>query len=70
MRRPRGGTDAVRYLNVDLALADGEDEELTITASGLEKLRGQHQLLGWGLDASTLGFLVDVRAELVFGEYG
>jgi Domain of unknown function (DUF4279) len=61
---------AVRYLNVRLALADGEDEELTITASALEKLPGQHQLLGSRFDASTLGFLVDVRAELMFDEYG
>lgn len=61
---------AVRYLNVDLAVAEGEEEELTITSDGLVKLPGQHQLLGWGLDASALRFLVDVRAELVFDEYG
>jgi hypothetical protein len=51
-------------------LAEGEEEELTITAGGLEKLPGQHQLLGWVLDAGALRFLVDVRAELAFDEHG
>ena len=48
---------------------DGEEERLD-TVAGLTKLPGQHQLLGWHLDADVLDFLRRVRAELDIDEYG
>lgn len=49
---------------------DGEDEDLTPAVEGFEKLPGQHQLLGWHLDAEQLAFLVDIGAEIDVDEYG
>ncbi len=60
----------VRYLGAWLDDDDGEEEEITVTEDGLEKLPGQHQLLGWGLDADVLAFLLDVGAEIDVDEYG
>lgn len=48
---------------------DGEEEDLTSPAEDLQKLAGQHQLLGWHLDARTLEFLRLTRAELDVDEY-
>ncbi|GAB3975617.1 hypothetical protein GCM10029978_060210 [Actinoallomurus acanthiterrae] len=48
---------------------DGEEEEDTNPVEGLEKLAGQHQLLGWHLDARVLEFLRLTRAELDIDEY-
>ncbi|MCO5967919.1 hypothetical protein [Actinoallomurus soli] len=48
---------------------DGEEEEDTNPVEGLEKVGGQHQLLGWHLDARTLEFLRLTRAELDIDEY-
>jgi hypothetical protein len=48
---------------------DGEEEDLTSRVEGLQKLPGQHQLLGWHLDARTLEFLRLTRAELDVDEY-
>jgi hypothetical protein len=42
----------VRYLDD----AEGEPEDLTPSAEGLEKLPGQHQLLGWHLDQRAMEF--------------
>jgi hypothetical protein len=56
----------VRYFGFD----DGEKEGLTVTADGLEKLSGQHQLLGWHLSAEVMSFLVNLGAEIDADEYG
>ncbi len=56
----------VRYFNDEA----GEEEDLTSSAGGLEKLSGQHQLLGWRLNPETMAFLADVRADLDVDEYG
>jgi hypothetical protein len=48
---------------------EGEDEDLTSPVEGMQKLPGQHQLLGWHLDARTLEFLRRTRAELDADEY-
>ena len=48
---------------------DGEEEDLTGPVEGLEKLPGQHQLLGWHIDARVLEFLRLTRAELDVDEY-
>ncbi|NDU77451.1 DUF4279 domain-containing protein [Actinomadura sp. DSM 109109] len=47
---------------------DGE-EESGRPVHGLERLAGQHQLLGWHLDARTLEFLRLARSELDVDEY-
>lgn len=47
----------------------GEEDDLTGPVEGLEKLAGQHRLLGWHLDARTLEFLRLTRAELDVDEY-
>ncbi|MBQ0892801.1 DUF4279 domain-containing protein [Micromonospora sp. U56] len=49
---------------------DGEDEDLTSPVEGMQKLPGQHQLLGWHIDARVLEFLRQTRAELDVDEYG
>jgi hypothetical protein len=48
---------------------DGEDEDLTSPAEGLQMVPGQHQLLGWHLEARALEFLRRARAELDIDEY-
>ena len=48
---------------------DGEEEDLTSAVEGLEKVAGQHQLLGWHVDARVLQFLRLTRAELDVDEY-
>ncbi|WP_231948641.1 hypothetical protein [Jiangella alkaliphila] len=48
---------------------DGEEEAVPPSVDGLTKLAGQHQLLGWHLDARTLDFLRTTRAELDVDEY-
>lgn len=48
---------------------DGDEEEVPPPVGGLTKLAGQHQLLGWHLDARTLSFLHAARAELDVDEY-
>lgn len=53
--------------------AEGVEDEGTtpeMAAQGLEKLGGQHHLLGWHLDRRTLDFLEKTRAELNVDEYG
>jgi hypothetical protein len=37
---------------------------------GLEVVSGQHQMLGWHLDRSTIEFLVETGVELDVDEYG
>ena len=59
----------VRYFGAWLADDEGEEEELTIVGD-LEKLPGQHQLLGWHLRREVMEFLLDVNAEMNFDEYG
>lgn len=53
---------------------EGEEElfDAAITESGrlLEKLPGQHQLLGWYLDTRQLEFLAYVNAAIWADEYG
>jgi len=57
--------EVVRYFNTD----DGEDEVIDV-ANGLEKLAGQHQLLGWTLTAEVMDFFRDLGANLWVDEYG
>ncbi|SCF37360.1 hypothetical protein GA0070215_12153 [Micromonospora marina] len=47
----------------------GEPEDLSGPVDGLQKLPGQHQLLGWHLDRRTLEFLRLTGAELDIDEY-
>lgn len=56
----------VRYFDAE----DGEEEELSSPDAALQKLPGQHQLLGWVLDREVLRFLLDVDAVLDVDEYG
>jgi hypothetical protein len=77
--------DLVARQDVDLVLAivrffgdedgeDGEEESLeTVIAEGgavLERLAGQHQLLGWHLTHEQLGFLASIRCSIDADEYG
>jgi hypothetical protein len=55
----------VRYLDDD----NGDEEQLT-GVGDLEKLSGQHQLLGWHLGRRVVQFLDEVDAELDVDEYG
>lgn len=60
----------VRYFDDD----EGEEElfDATITEDGelLERLPGQHQLLGWVLDPDQLAFLASIPAAIWADEYG
>jgi hypothetical protein len=57
----------VRFFNDD----EGEDEEeVSPPDAPLQKLAGQHQLLGWHLDADSLNFLSRIGAETDADEYG
>ena len=60
----------VRYFND----ADGEEEsfEAAVIEGGrlLEKLPGQHQLLGWYLTAQQLEFLGSINCSISADEYG
>lgn len=53
---------------------DGEEEcfDAVITEDGklLERLPGQHQLLGWSLTQDQLGFLASIRCSIWADEYG
>jgi uncharacterized protein DUF4279 len=49
---------------------DGEQEAFATRGDGLEKLPGQHQLLGWHLEHEIIKFLVDVGADVDIDEYG
>lgn len=60
----------VRYFGAWLHDDEGDEEEITVTEDGLEKLPGQHQLLGWHLSTGVLEFLLDVGAEIYADEYG
>ncbi|MDG4791801.1 DUF4279 domain-containing protein [Micromonospora sp. WMMD1102] len=62
------GSSVLQVVRV-LEHPDGEDEDLTSPVEGLEKLPGQHQLLGWHLDARALDFLRRTHAELDIDEY-
>lgn len=70
---PSGGAvlRVVRFFNDD----EGEEEEVPETillddGRELEKLSGQHQLLGWHLDKEVMTFLRAVGADLDVDEYG
>lgn len=74
--------DLITSQDVDLVLVivrffgdeDGEEEafEATVTEDGklLERLPGQHQLLGWHLTHEQLGFLASIRCSIDADEYG
>ncbi len=53
---------------------EGEEEEDSVIVlpdgSTLERLPGQHQLLGWSLDSKMLEFVRTVGAEIDVDEYG
>jgi uncharacterized protein DUF4279 len=60
----------VRHLDDD----DGEEEQLSVIerpdGSRLEKLSGQHQLLGWRFTPDIIEFLIATRSILDIDEYG
>jgi uncharacterized protein DUF4279 len=56
----------VRYLDAE----DGEPERLSDPRAVMQKLPGQHQLLGWHLDVGTLVFLARVGVPIDVDEYG
>jgi hypothetical protein len=58
--------EVVRYFDDQT----GEEEELSPPGAPLQKLPGQHQLLGWHLDRDILTFLIAVNAEIDADEYG
>lgn len=58
--------EVVRYFDDE----NGEEEELSPPDAQLQKLPGQHQLLGWHLDRDILAFLIAVNAEIDVDEYG
>ncbi|MFE4467212.1 DUF4279 domain-containing protein [Leifsonia sp. NPDC056824] len=66
--------DAVLQIVRDFDAEDGEPEILdsvvSPTGDVLTRLAGQHQLLGWHLDARTLAFLTNIGAEIDCDEYG
>ncbi|MFC7619479.1 DUF4279 domain-containing protein [Microlunatus sp. GCM10028923] len=49
---------------------DGEEELLSPPDAEFQKLPGQHQLLGFDLDAELMAFLVEAQADLDVDEYG
>lgn len=49
---------------------DGEEEEFSPPEAALQKIAGQHQLLGWVLDRTVLEFLLATGAYLDVDEYG
>lgn len=69
-------TDVVAVIQVvrDFDAEDGEEEshdDLVLpTGERFTTLLGQHQLLGWHLDADTLAFLARVGADIDCDEYG
>jgi hypothetical protein len=69
---PPGGAElsVVRYLNSDVG--EEESDEVVELQGGqtLEKLPGQHQLLGWHLGAEVISFLHAVGAGVDVDEYG
>jgi hypothetical protein len=50
--------------------ADGEEERLDPPEAALQRLAGQHQLLGWSLDREVLEFLLATGAHFDVDEYG
>ncbi len=58
--------EVVRYFNDE----QGEEEELSPSDAPLQKIPGQHQLLGWGLEREVLKFLLATNAYLDVDEYG
>jgi len=80
--RLRPHQDSIRALVADLGSSGGAElqivrrfndpegeEEHPETFGELQKLPGQHQLLGWHLDRDTVGFLLAVGASLDVDEY-
>lgn len=68
--RDPGQAGAVLEVVRDFDDPDGEEEELSPPDAELQKLPGQHQLLGWSLDHEVLEFLVVTGAHLDVDEYG
>lgn len=60
----------VRYYDDDEGEEESERETVDPDGTVWERLPGQHQLLGWGLDSEALTFLHDVGAVLDVDEYG
>jgi hypothetical protein len=68
-----GAVNAVLQVVRHLDDAEGESEDLRprqVDGHLLEKFPGQHQLLGFHLDAETLRFLADTGIEIDLDEYG
>jgi hypothetical protein len=63
----RGGAklSVVRYLND----SDGEEEQFNAPEAPLQKLPGQHQLLGWALQPTVMAFLLAAHAFIDVDEY-
>jgi len=62
--------DITTVVRVVRKFGEGEEEEVSDPDDRLQKLAGQHQLLGWHLDRAALDFIQRTRAELDVDEYG
>ncbi|HEX2313737.1 MAG TPA: DUF4279 domain-containing protein [Thermomonospora sp.] len=67
--RAEGEPPAARLQVVRVFEHPDGDEDEDVVGQGLEKLPGQHRLMGWHLDARALEFLRLTRAELDVDEY-
>jgi Domain of unknown function (DUF4279) len=68
---PGGGAlQVVRHFGDDRGEEEESSEATLADGRELEKLSGQHQLLGWHLGRNVLDFLDDVKADIDFDEYG
>lgn len=56
----------VRYFNDEA----GDQDDNSPAIDGMEKLPGQHHLLGWHLDADSIRFLAEAKADVDIDEYG
>lgn len=69
----RGGVGATLWVVRTFDGDEGVEDEGTppdLAALGIEKVGGQHHLLGWRLDPTVLDFLHQTGAELDVDEYG
>jgi len=60
----------VRHFNDDEGDEESDGEVSTSGVSQLERLGGQHQLLGWHLSSEVVAFLCEVQADIDCDEFG
>ncbi|WP_157429031.1 DUF4279 domain-containing protein [Agromyces salentinus] len=60
----------VRYFDAEDGEQENLDDAVCPTGDVLTKLAGQHQLLGWHLEAETLALLASLGAGIDCDEYG